>query len=59
MRDSEMLDLIEYYQWSILWEDGHIIIQTKGGDTKLYMTIRQAVREALSLQANWSIGIRK
>jgi hypothetical protein len=53
MSDKEMLDLIAYYAWPIVWVgNARCVIVTKGGSTEPQEDIRKAVRDALNLQVH-------
>jgi hypothetical protein len=57
MSDTETLDLIEHYKWSVKFiDDGCHIVLHKAGTYAFAKTIREEVKEALDKQIAWSVG---
>lgn len=55
MSDTEMLDLIEYYNWNINKHFQGWNVYNQNIDI-VRPTLREAIRCALVAQAKWSIG---
>lgn len=56
MTDTERLDLIEHYKWKVMFiDDGCHIVLPQAGTYAFAKTFREAISEALSKQAKWSV----
>lgn len=57
MNDTERLNLIEHYKWTVRFiDDGCHIVLHQAGTYAFAKTFREAILEALSKQAVWALS---